>query len=376
MSAPSNPLPDSAPGCLQHGQALEAAGSFAAALIAYDRAIALWRTAVSEAPSDISLGRALGVAWMNRGNALQKLAAEQGRHGRPQEQADARRAAVAAYDDALATFRALPWERDATLRNHLGAAALNRGHALLGIPDLDTAHAAFEAAAGLLEKLPLADDPSYRLNLAGARTNLAHVRLQGAEAGRNGPGYTPAQAADAARSALAGLAEFETAHVLFAEMSLRARRALVVALGAQLVAAEANRAPTHELATEASDVIDDGLALARTCEQRGASHLRPLSFRLFRLGAQLYLAHQPHFLAEFLLENVDPHSDSAVFAGDPDFRALADEALARGLADLQRPNLVVAGTRDAERLVATARALRGARQHLSAATLPSSSVSS
>jgi hypothetical protein len=123
----------------------------------------------------------------------------------------------------------------------------------------------------------------------------------------------------------------------------------------------AGASDTGDFAAEASDAIDDGLALARECDRRGAADLRPLAARLFRLGAQLYRVHQPHFLGEFVCENLAP----GAFADDAAFRAAAAEALGLALADLQRPQLMIAGSVAADRAVDTARSLRAARHFLS-----------
>jgi tetratricopeptide (TPR) repeat protein len=322
---------------LQRGQTLEAEGRLDEAIASYDRALAVLR--ISGTPDDVTTRHALGLTWMNRGNAFQKL-------GTPVSAADA----VQSYDEAITFFRALPRDAEPRFRNHLGAAWLNRGHALLLASDA-AAIVSFENAIAELATLPLETDPFYRLNLAGAHANLAHAKLAN----------SPDHAAEAARAAVRVVAEVESTHVEFAAMSLRARRALVMAIGALLTRAEAAREPLGELASEATDAIDDGLALARELETQGVAQLRPLAVRLFRLGAQLYGTHQPHFLGEFIVENLS----SPAFAADADFRAVANEALTQALALLQRPNLVVAGTRDAEKLVATARSLRAAQQQLS-----------
>src|SRR5687767_6901817 len=143
---------------LQRGQSLEAAGRFDEALAAYDRAL-------DTAPSN---GRLPGLIWMNRGNALQKLAAL----SRDENvQRDYVAAAVFAYDEAIVRFATLPLD-EPTFRNHLGAAWLNSGHALvlIGQPD---AIVSFTHAIAHLEQLPLESDLNYRLNLAGAHVNLA-----------------------------------------------------------------------------------------------------------------------------------------------------------------------------------------------------------
>lgn len=360
-----NPLQSSG-AWLQRGQALEAEGRLDEAVAAYDHAIAIVR--LTGTRNDPPACHALGLAWMNRGNALQKLspgAPGSGDRTRP----DALRDAVAAYDEAIALFRTLPIETEPALRNHLGAAWLNRGHAHIGAGDFDSAAGCFEHAIAELAQLPIATDPYFRLNLAGAHTNLAHATFESA----------PKRAAASARSALAVLAEVERAHEAFAGLSLRARRALVMALGVQLHHGTGGVAPTvsdshgrdipaatrASLVSEATDTIDDGLAIARDLETHGISHHRPLACRLFRLGVQLYGTHQPHFLGEFVLETLA----MPAFANDDEFRDIADAALAEALIDVQRPHTFMAGTPETEKRVATARSVREAQQQLALSSL-------
>jgi tetratricopeptide (TPR) repeat protein len=346
MIGTASPNPDTAQAWLQHGQSLEAAGRGTEALAAYDEAIRILQAAPSD---DFETRRQLGVVWMNRGNALQRLALAMTDDAAREPLAKA----VAAYDEAIAFFQTLPLDTPAH-RNHLGAAFLNRGHALLVHAELPLAIGSFEQAIAHLAELPLDEHPSYRLNLAGAWTNLAHIELE----------TSPSRARIDAQTALSLVEAAAPEELIFAEMSLRARRALISALGKLLVAAEVAREPITALASEAGDAIDDGLALARQWEARGTDRLRPLALRLFRFGAQLYRVHQPHFLADFLLENIDPETGGTAFAQDPDFRATATEALQEALQELQRPRLLISGSRDAERALDTARSLRAAQQRL------------
>ncbi|MEO7415020.1 MAG: hypothetical protein ABIZ81_16895 [Opitutaceae bacterium] len=337
---------------LRRGQHAEACREFPSALASYDEAL----TASRDLPSADPRTRHLrGVIAMNRGNALQKLAL-------PASFAEA----VRAYTDAIAQFETLPHHTNAELRNQLGAAQLNRGHAFLASGDAANAITSFEQAVASLEVLPLADDLSYRLNLAGARTNLAHVLLP----------TDPARARLLTRETLELLTAHEREHPALSEMSLRTRRTLVMANGELLrsgtgvlpVFPKGHGEDAHviaiDLVAEATDAIDDGLALARDLELSGNAHLRPLALRLFRLGAQLYRLHQPHFLAEFLLENLS----NPAFAADRDFRAATSEALHLALTEIQRPRNLMVGDAGAERLLETTRTLRAARDHLSTLT--------
>lgn len=324
---------------LSRGQAHEALGEFSAALSCYDEAIALLNVLPL---GDEETQRQLGVAWMNRGNALQK-------------QKDSI-AAVGAYDEAIGFFSRLT--PSSAIRNHLGSAWLNRGHAFLhrdSAASESDATRSFEQAIAFLRDLPLDEKPAYRLNLAGAWTNLAHVQSTA----------FPSRARISAVTALDLVDALAADHLAFAEMTLRAQRVRVIALGEILRMTEAARRPIDLWAAEATDSIDAGLDLARVYERRGITNLRLLAVRLFRLGAQLYRIHQPHFLAEFLFENLEPSDDSfAGFGRDPEFLAVAEHALAAGLEELSRPRLLFVDAPDSQRLLQIVNDLRAAQRRL------------
>lgn len=102
-------------------------------------------------------------------------------------------------------------------------------------------------------------------------------------------------------------APHEQDHAVEADLSLKARRALADALGQLLVAPGADQGA---LASEASDLVDDALALIRHWTARGETAFQPLALRFFHYGTQLYRLNQPHFLTEFILENtgLDDHA--------------------------------------------------------------------
>jgi len=274
---------------------------------------------------------AQALAWMNRGNALQKIGTE------------SLPSAIEAYNRAIALFCTLPLPSDPALGNHLGAAWLNRGHALLLANQPVSAAESFEEAIGQLEALPLDANPHYRLNLCGAQVNLAHVLL----------GTEPARARTVAQAALTLLAEVERSHPAFAEMGLRARRAFVMSLGVD---------QEQSLVSAATDAIEAGLGVAQHWENQGVIALRPLALRLFRLGAQLYRTHQPHFLAEFVLETLS----TPTLAADAEWRTAAEEAVTLALLDLQEPRTFSVGDTASERALETLRSLRAAQAELAA----------
>jgi hypothetical protein len=305
---------------LRQGQELEAQGTATAlerAVTCYNEAIALLKELPLEGSPAVR--RELGVAWMNRGNALQRRTDLPSLAG-----------AVRAYDAAIALLRELPVAENAAHRNTLGAAWMNRGHALYLQGDTKNPAAAVQAqeqAIALLRDLPLDENPSYRLNLAGAWMNQANALLRGTDPARFG------RARASAQEAMALVAGSETTAAASAEMGLKARRALCEAIGQLLVADPASSAT---LAAEASDIVDDGLALVRLWEQRGVTQLRPLAARLFRFGAQLCRLNQPHFLPEYLLENLDVARAPDAMPQIEELHVVAAETIAEAVRNLQR----------------------------------------
>ena len=81
---------------------------------------------------------------------------------------------------------------------------------------------------------------------------------------------------------------------------------------------------------EATDLADEGLALVRPWESVGTTRFRALAYDLFRFGARVYALYQPHFLDEFIDENMDPAHSSDAFVGSDEMQAAAREARAFG----------------------------------------------
>jgi tetratricopeptide (TPR) repeat protein len=316
-------MPLTAADWLDRGQAFEATDTGAAldqAVACYDRAIAL----CSESPAEL---RPLAIAWMNRGNALQK-----------QPRSDAVQSAVEAYDRALVLFSNLS-PGDESLTNSIGAAWLNRGHALLRLPGRGHHAEAIRSTATavrLLAGLPVDDRPHYRLNLAGAQANLAQLLADGDEAGQ----YARAGAVLAA--ALELTATHEQQRAGFAAIGLQARRTLCELIGRWLIATDDPTQHT-QLIARASDAVDTGMVLARHWEQLGVTQFRVLTARLFRFGTAFYQRHQVHFLADFVLENLDPGTCGDAIMHHPELHVIACEALHAAREELRTRCPVIAG---------------------------------
>lgn len=335
---------------IARGQALEAQekpAALAEAVRSYDAAIALVRALPVDRREPT--GFHLGVAWMNRGNALQKQAA-------PESLAESLRS----YDAAIAAFRTLPPALPPPARNALGAAWLNRGVSLHRLPShdrLDEAVQSFREALAVLDAPPADDSPWHRRNLAGVRLNLANALLDRA------PPATE-EASVLAREAVEHVRPFEFADAIDADLGLKLRRVLLDSLGPQLTAMEKSGGDPHALADEAADVVDHGLALVRHWEQQNVRAFRPLAARLFHFGAQLYRLHQPHFLAEFLLETLDAGQSPGAVPDDEALHRIAAAALAQALQALQGQPLFLEGAAEDNRSVQTWRSLKAAEARL------------
>jgi tetratricopeptide (TPR) repeat protein len=286
--------------------------------------------------SHLTAQRDLGVAWMNRGHAQLLLNNPTG---------DA--AALSAYEQAIALLRALPLAENPSWANSLGAACMNHGqllHRVHGTTRAADALASFNLAVATLRDLPPRDNPWPRRNLAGTQVNRANLLLDLAR---------PADAAGAAREALTLCLPAERTDLIEADLALKARRALGDALGQLLVAPDADQ---QAIATEASNVVDDALGVIRHWQSHGQSGFASLAVRFFRYGTQLYRFHQPHFLAEFIRENV---------ALSGECRLIAREVIDAALADRPRGFLTI-GDPATERHLQTQRELETLRPVFSA----------
>jgi tetratricopeptide (TPR) repeat protein len=261
--------------------------------------------------------RDLGVAWMNRGHALQQ-------DGQLPD-------AIAAYEQAIQLMQTLPPGQNPAWANSLGAAWMNHGqllHRAHGTARAAEALAAFDQADAILRplvptlvnrksKIENPPSPWPHRNLAGTLVNRANLLLDLVQ---------PAAAVTAAREAVTLSLPHERTDPVDADVALKASRAACDALGQLLVAPGADQ---EALASEASDLVDDALALIRHWSAGGVTAFQPLAERFFRYGTQLYRFHQPHFLAEFIEENLPLTHHS--------LHAIALAAIDSALADRPRP---------------------------------------
>jgi hypothetical protein len=291
------------------------AASLEEAVRCFDRAITLRLTLPLIENPRHSYGLAAG--WMNRGDALARL----GGSGPLAE-------SVKSYDEALGLLRPLPLDRDPLYPRRLAIAWINRGFAL---QKMETAAAGAGAPPCFREALRVLEDSTATtivdlgLLRAGALTNLAGALM-------NTSDEPSEEARSLAHRALALVKNTEQNDETAAEAGFKARHVLCRAIVAE---SRDGKSIPPELIAAATDAVDEGLALARHWEQRGDSSFRALAEDLFRFGCRVYQAGPPRFLAEFILESLDPEKADGVLPLNRDMHEAAVAALWSALKEIQ-----------------------------------------
>ena len=277
-----------------------------AALADFDAAIALRR----ELPlDDESLRWGLAASLLHRGDTLHRM------EGR---QADAREA----FDAAIVHLRELPYQTHPGYLQRLALATANRG---LVAADPAEARLCFDEAIALI---PAPENPPQLLTLCSALLNRGRHSLQVA-------GDSSATADDA-RRALDLLAPHERQHPSPAELALQARHLLAHSLCTWLDESRQGPGNKEDWVGDATDAVEDALAVERHWEQLGYQGLRPLACELFQLGLHVYLVRQPHFFAEFLVESMDPEMSPGAPFDDPGFQSATGRALRQAVEETAR----------------------------------------
>jgi len=261
------------------------------ALRCFDRALEL-RRRLPTAVAAYAYG--LAACWLNRADALMHLG-----------DAAHRDLARQAYDEALALLRTLPLD-DGRFSKRLVIALQNRALALVAhdaSAAADATHAFTEAIAVLNEASGLEIHERDYLS-AVVWLNLANVRVAEATTASD------IAARDAALRTIALVTQREWEEASVAEAGLKARHVLCQTIARRLSSRAPGDATMLEDVHEATDLVDEGLGLVRHWEQRGLTQFRLLASDLFRFGARVYGRYQPHFLREFVRENIDSRHSS------------------------------------------------------------------
>jgi hypothetical protein len=316
------------------------------ALRCFDEAIALRRQLpLGENPA-FQYGLAAG--WINRGDALTRLG---GRENLAE--------AVICYTAAVGLLREPRADGDAAFAARLAIAWMNRGIAL---EEQNSEAARAEAVHSYKEAIKVLSRPrggagvTPDLLLASAWINLANASL------RMPGGPRTAEACKAAETALSLLAGMESKEPAAATAGIKARyilcQAAALSMGADSGAASAD----PELIGKMTDAVEGALSLVQTWERAGVTCFRPLATRIFHLGALAYEKHQPHFLAEFLLDHLSP--DRADPPASAAWLAIAGESLSRVRCALRNCEFASLATPQGIRRLETLGEVRAAEERL------------
>jgi tetratricopeptide (TPR) repeat protein len=264
----------------------QAPPAIAEALASFDEALRIRSRLPARVVPDFGYG--LAACWLNRAEALMRLA------DRSQVPA-----AIAAFDRAIAVLRELPLADDARYLRRLAIALQNRGLAIAASgAAIGEVVGPFEDA---LAALPVDRDGAIddRLLRGAILVNLAALLSSASD--------DPALAASRAHAGEARLLVEEDAHsrVDAAEIDLKARHIVCRAVAGQLSASAGRPAIVDDDVHDLTDMIEAGLLLVRSWEERGDSRFRDLARDLIRFGARVYSRFQPHFVNEFLEEHRD-----------------------------------------------------------------------
>ena len=186
----------------------------------------------------------------------------------------------------------------------------------------------YDRAIALLETLPPNENQFFAINLAAALLNRAQALLA-----LPTPEATAAHAAGS--KALKLVIENARTDPTAADIALKTYHALCATLSQRLA-----RGPDPALIAETSDTIDDALALVRHWETQGVEAIRPFEIVFYRFGARFYLAHQPQFIAEFLLETLSHVTATGVIPDSGELHSIATSTLAQVRSDVYNRSLL------------------------------------
>lgn len=278
----------------------------------------------------------LCAGWMNRGDVLTRLGG-----------AERLTEAVRSYDEALAHLACLPALAEPDVVGRHALAWMNRAITLRaqGTPESRAeALASLAHAERVLGNGAALERPVAGLQPAVLAVNRAALLME----------LEPPRLLDAMQAAEAALAlaqPAETADPVAAETGLKARHVWCHAVAVLLETPPVDAKQADGWILHATDRVEEALTLATRWRQHGRA-FKQLRLELFHYGCRIYLAYQPHFMAEFLLDVLDPERGSPLqAAAEEDLRRAAVEALEMAAEVLKRRGVLDFGLQGVDRLI-------------------------
>jgi hypothetical protein len=317
----------------------------------FDESIRLRRELLA-AHKHPGLAHAQASTFLGRGDALARQGGETNL-----------RQALLSYDEAVTQFNTLPIRQAPQLMAQVIAAHGSRAAVFeaLRTPDaIAQAVQAHRGIAALIVGTPAEKHPDFRLHLGAAHANAANLLLVA-----DAPSFDPAAARSEAEAAIQAVAGLERENPIAGEIAIKAGRGVYRAIAA-LIEMQGDGTAPREYLNAMSDAADDALALARHWEAKGVARFRPLAIELFGFGAHLYVRHQAHFLAEFVLDHLDPEQSADAFKDCPQMHGLATALVGDALRHFERDRMITTETRDVDRQIEIMQGLRHAAERLAA----------
>ncbi|HEY3754538.1 MAG TPA: hypothetical protein VGL42_00150 [Opitutaceae bacterium] len=303
----------------------------------FDQAIALRETLLDHLRPWSAYN--LAGVWLNRGDTLARMGAHSD-------------VVLRAYERAAAILGKLEREAPPQFSARLALAWFNRGTVLSRRPAPASPTDAVQAFSESIRIAGACPDPAAVIRLlpaAGAAMAAALLR-----AGDWDQGWA------AARRSVALAAGFENESSETAAIGLRCR-VVLCELASRGLGSPARARELREEISIAVDAAESGLALAARWPDEPL--LAPLALRLFQSAAESYAVLQPHFLGEFLGEQLTWAERSA--AGS-EFRRAARRSLQAGIAQAARNALAASMASNLEFNLNILRELRLAAARLDA----------
>lgn len=289
--------------------------SWRRAVAFFDKAIELRRSAVE---FDFQARWASAAAWINRGEALAKLGGF-----------EELRQAVEANVQAEILLSQFDLDEKTGYRTRFALTHKNRGELLaqiidsFGVGDIDTAIEHFRIAAEIVRPAAARGVAEACRVLAATLTNLGRTRLLLKHCGSE-------QAEREAREALA----------LALDSGIQGEEGVALELTARIGLCRILASPHEEKnAAEITDLAEEGIR--RTLDSLDTDslispRLDTLLGQLFLCGADAYRRHLPDFLADYLLDFLDPERGADLLASSAACQEAAVKSLWQAIADLRR----------------------------------------
>lgn len=303
------------------------------ALWCFEKAIVLRRDLPLE--ENVWFRWGLCAGWMNRGDVLTRM-------GRPELLDEALRS----YDEALGHLEKMPLVEEPNKLGRHALAWMNRAITLRAqrTPEsLEKALRSLDNARTLLEAHATPERQVDFLTLATLAMNRAALLIEAAP-----PRMLEAMDATAEAAFLAQ--PLEKTDLLGAEVALKSRHVYCHAVAMLLESPPVDARRADGWIMQATEWVEEAMGLTAWWERKGHA-FKELRLELFHYGCRIYLAYQPHFMAEFLLDVLDPERGSALHACAEDLHAAGLDALAMAAEVLKRRGPLDFGLQGMDRLL-------------------------